>query len=121
MWGVTTGSRSSADKRVRVGDHLLFWVGGRGYTGVGVVTGLPHPPKNKSEAPWPGGVYNFRSVLPFAIQHETTKPLFLPFQRARQTETDLSSIKFQHGLSDLAEPTAAMIVERLLDRDLGEN
>lgn len=118
LWAVTTGSRSRADRRVEIGDHLLFWIGGRGYSAYGVVTEPPRPPRDKSEAPWAGGIYAYRTVIPFEVQLEVARPLFLPFVKARQVETDFPSVLFQNGLSPLSDIDASRVVQHLLLQEL---
>ncbi|MGH8894162.1 MAG: hypothetical protein ACRDWY_12805 [Actinomycetes bacterium] len=118
LFAVTTASRTGADRRVQVGDHLLFWVGGRGYTATGLVTGDPYKPRSRAEAPWPGGTYNFRTVIPFQVQHEPSKPLFWKFVNARQIETGFASVLFQMGMTDLSSQDATRIVAAMLQDDM---
>ncbi len=115
LFAVTLRSQTRADSRVDVGDHLLFWVGGKGYSATGVVTGKPRRPRGGAEAPWPGGTYNYRAVIPFDLDFETKTPLFLPFVKARQTETGFASVLFQRGLTDISEEDAKRIVGRMND------
>jgi hypothetical protein len=118
LWAIGTSSRTRLDPRIEVGDHLLFWVGGRGYSAFGVVSELPRPPRDNLEAPWAGGVYAFRTVIPFKLQLEVKTPLWLRFERARQVETDFPSVLFQTGCSLLKDRDASKIVQRLLVQDL---
>lgn len=113
LFAVTLTSQTKADTRIDVGDRLLFWVGGRGYSATGVVTAKARRPRGRAEAPWPGGTYNYRAVIPFDLDFEASEPLFLPFVKARQTETGFASVLFQRGLTDISEADALRIVERM--------
>lgn len=103
------------------GDHLLVWHGGRGYMAYGVITGAPFVPRNRAEAPWPGGLYRFTSVVPFKVQLELpTGGIYLKFRDNVQELTGFNTAKLQHSLSAIPDEAAALVTERLLEAELGE-
>lgn len=52
----------------RKGDRLFIWMGGKGDIAEAVITADPRPPKNRGDAPWPGGLYSFGWVIPFDVR-----------------------------------------------------
>lgn len=108
FWGYTRGAAPGT-----VGDQLLFWVGGRGYVGYGVVVGDPHEPSDRSEAPWPGSVYRFTSVVPFKLQYEAKNPVFLRFKSNVQEVTGFNTANLQRGMSRVPDSAAGLVVELL--------
>lgn len=115
LWGYTRGI-AHCDPQ----DHLLFWVGGRGYVGYGVVSGEPRKPNGKSEAPWPGGVYRFTSIIPFRLQVEVEEPVYLRFERQVQERTLFSTARFQQGFNAVSDGAAAAVAELLMVQHLKE-
>jgi hypothetical protein len=118
LWGVPGGRGLGAARRPKQGDHFLFWLGGRGYVGYGLVTGEPRTPHDRAEAPWPGGKYRFSLVIPFKLQLEADKPYRLAFVNGRQEVTGLSSASLQLGLARIPDEMAARVTAVLLDREL---
>lgn len=103
------------------GDHLLFWIGRKGYIGYGVVTGQPRKPLTKADAPWIGGTERFTAVVPMVVQLETSTPLFLPFINNLQKDTGFNTAHLQRGMSKVSEEAATLITERLLTKYLEED
>lgn len=102
------------------GDHLLVWVGGRGYIGFGLVTGPPRAPASRAEAPWAGGTRRFTSVVPFRMQLELdTGGIYLPFRKNIQDVTGINTARLQHGLSCISDKAATRVTMMLLERELG--
>ena len=64
--------------RAKAEDHLLIWLGGRGYVAEALVTGLPIVPRAKEEVPWPGGLYRFAYVVPMRVVAEVREPINFP-------------------------------------------
>lgn len=97
MWGIM-GRVGESIRTIKPGDHLVFWVGGRGYVGEGVVVEPPRAPRNRKEAPWPGGLGSFRNVIPMVVTKELESPIFLPFEGDKQRDTKLPKSAFQRSL-----------------------
>lgn len=116
LWGYTRGMAKSVP-----GDHLLYWVGRRGYIGYGLVTDHPRLPRSRADAPWPGGTYRFTAVVPMKVLVEVTKPLFLPFVNNVQEQTGINTAHLQRGMSVMSDSAAAAVTIRLLERYLAED
>lgn len=108
MWGLTAKSRER-QRSVQPGDRLVFWVGGRGYVGEGLVVEPPRAPRNKVEAPWPGGLYTFPVVVPMVVTRELRTPLLLEFVGDKQRQTNLSKAVFRRSLYRLPDSVAETI------------
>lgn len=115
LWGYTRGIPKCVP-----GDHLLYWVGGRGYIGYGLVTGHPRVPRSRSEAPWAGGTARFTAVVPMKVLLEVDHPIFLRFIQNVQVDTGLNTGHFQRGMSVIPDAAATALTERLLNGYLGE-
>lgn len=115
LWGYTRGMPKCAP-----GDHLLFWVGQRGYIGYGLVTDYPRTPKSRAEAPWAGGTYRFTAVVPMKVQVEVKEPIFFGFTNNVQTQTGLNTGHFQRGMSAMPDDAATDLAEQLLKRFLDQ-
>lgn len=113
LWGYTRGM-----PKCKPGDHLIFWVGKRGYIGYGVVTDHPRIPRSSAEAPWAGGTQRFTAVIPMKVQLEVSDPIFLPFKNNIQVTTGLSTSHFQRGMARMPDDVATAITEGLLQRFL---
>ena len=103
--------------KCQVGDHLLFWIGKRGYIGYGGVTDMPRRPRSKADAPWAGGTGRFTAVIPMAVQLEIAEPIFLPFVNNVQQDTGFNTGHLQRGVSLMPDDAATRITARLLERD----
>lgn len=113
LWGYTRGMPKCVP-----GDHLIFWIGRRGYSGYGLVTGYPYPPKSRADAPWAGGTSRFTAVIPMKVQLEVKEPIFLPFEKNIQTQTGLNTAHFQRGMTVMPDGAAQSVAEQLLQRYL---
>ncbi|GAA1740379.1 hypothetical protein GCM10009809_39880 [Isoptericola hypogeus] len=100
------------------GDHLLFWVGGRGYVGYGVVASGARVPSSSAETPWAGGKYRFKSVIPFRLLTEINGGLRLRFDRNVQELTGFNTAKLQRGVAEIDDAAASLVVMRLLEIEL---
>lgn len=118
LWGVP-GS-VSAVREVKRGDRLLFWIGGKGYVGYGVVTEDGRVPQARQEAPWPGGLARWNYVIPIRVQVEIEQPLRLKFARSVQEQTGFSASRFQRGFSPIEDIPAQKIAEQILERSIEE-
>src|SRR3981081_722557 len=76
LWGITRARLSTA-RMVSQGDRLIIWLGGKGYVAECVLTGPSRSPRNLIEAPWEGGTYHWAAVVPFKIDFELSKPVWL--------------------------------------------
>jgi hypothetical protein len=119
MWGLTArggvGTRTPPTARVRPGDRLVFWVGGQGYVGEGVVVEPPRAPKNKSEAPWPGGLHLFQTVIPMLVTKELRSPVYLRFDGDKQRDTNMSKNNFRRSLYRIPD-SAAEVISKLISQ-----
>lgn len=106
--------------RVQVGDHLLVWQGGKGYIAEAVVTGSVRSPSSQAEAPWPGGTYRFRYVIPIEVVLEVKSPLKLPFDGNEQSGTGFPKGKFQLSLSAIPDKAAMYVSTALGEKQLDE-
>lgn len=111
------GSRAPA--RAVSGDRLFFWVGGRGYVAEAEVTATPKVPASKSEAPWPGGTYQYGFIVPFTLVLEVEDPVYYPFDDQRQRETGISKTQLQRSFSLISSSAADAIHRSLLARVTG--
>lgn len=111
LWGYTRGMPKCVP-----GDHLLFWIGKRGYIGYGVVTALPRRPLTKADAPWAGGTGRFTAVVPMVVQLEIADPIFLPFFNNVQKDTGFNTGHLQRGMSLVSADAATLVTSRLLDQ-----
>lgn len=118
LWGVP--GKSKLGFTAKAGDRLLFWLGGRGYAGVGAVTAELRVPKTRNEIPWAGGLARWSYLIPIRIDLEVKQPLFIGFERSRQHETDFTLDKFQRGFAPVPDEPAEMIAERLRARSVDE-
>lgn len=115
LWGYTRGMPTCEP-----GDHLVFWLGKRGYIGFGLVTEPPRVPRSRAEAPWAGGTYRFTAIVPMKVQLEVQEPLYLPFKDNIQATTGLNTARFQRGMSLMPDDAATAVTEMLLERFLLE-
>jgi hypothetical protein len=113
MWGLTARRHNLG--LLKPGDHLVFWVGGRGYVGQGKVVGPPRAPRSTAEAPWPGGMYVFTTVIPMVVTKELKSPIFLPFDGDKQRDTNLSKGAFRRSLYKVPDDAAKAILN-LMDQ-----
>ncbi|MCC3298469.1 hypothetical protein [Arthrobacter caoxuetaonis] len=111
LWGYTRGT-----PKCEAGDHLLFWIGKRGYIGYGLVTDMPRRPRSKADAPWAGGTDRFTAVVPMTVQVEIAEPVFLPFVNNVQQDTGFNTGQLQRGMSLVPNDAATRITARLLER-----
>lgn len=119
LWGVPGGSRVALN--VKKGDHLLFWLGRRGYVAFGVVADEARVPLRKEEVPWPGGLARWRYVIPIRVQIEIQEPIRLKFARAVQEQTGFTAMRFQRGFAAIDDGPAKMIAEKIVERSLSEH
>ena len=94
---------------VETGDHLLVWLGGRGYVAEAVVTGHPTTPRTKEEAPWPGGLDRFGYVIPMHVVVEVQRPIYFPFVGNIQPDTGVSKAQLQRSIALIPEPGARKV------------
>lgn len=118
LWGIP--GKSELGFTAEAGDRLLFWLGGRGYVGVGTVTAPARVAKRSSEVPWAGGLARWSYLVPIRFDLEVKQPLFIGFVRSHQHETDFTLDKFQRGFAPVSEGPAEMIAERLRLRSVDE-
>jgi hypothetical protein len=119
LYGVPGGSRLSRPSATE-GDHLLIWQGGAGYIAQAVVTGLPRVPMSRAEAPWPGGTYRFRWVVPIKVDLELNSPLKLGFQGDRQRVTGFSKTMFLRSFTRVDDRAAVQVSEVLYASGAGD-
>jgi hypothetical protein len=112
MWGIPLAAKVGY-RRVEVGDHLLIWVGGRGYVAEAIVTDVPRSPRNRDEAPWPGGTYRFGLVVPMRVINEVQTPVRFPFVGDKQADTGLSKAMFRRSFVRLPDDVSATISSAL--------
>ncbi len=105
--------------RAKAEDHLLIWLGGRGYVAEALVTGLPIVPRAKEEVPWPGGLYRFAYVVPMRVVAEVREPINFPFVRNVQPETGVSTAQLQRGMA-LIPDSGAMKVSAAIRKQVIE-
>jgi hypothetical protein len=101
---------------VQVGDHLLIWLGGRGYAAEAAVTGPARIPNSEEEAPWPGGTDRFAYVIPIEVVLEVTAPLYLPFVDNRQSGTNFPNGYFRRSLSGVPDEPAMHVIAALREK-----
>ncbi|MFD7767615.1 hypothetical protein [Streptomyces sp. NPDC059787] len=102
--------------RAKKGDRIFIWMGGKGYIAEAVITEEPRTPKNRCEAPWPGGLYSFGWVIPFDIVLEVKDGVPFPFIGQRQERTGVSKSGLQKSLVLLSTEGAEVIREALRER-----
>ncbi|MFE1584916.1 hypothetical protein ACFW6Q_04380 [Streptomyces sp. NPDC058737] len=113
LYGIPGHRRAPSAKK---GDHIFIWMGGKGYIAEAVVTEDPRTPKNRSEAPWPGGLYSFGWVIPFDIVLELKDGVSFPFVGQRQERTGVSKSGLQKSLVLLSTEGAKVIGAALRER-----
>lgn len=69
---------------VNPGDRLFVWIGGRGFVAECRVIESLRPPRNREEAPWPGGNIQYGYIVKFEIMMEVKEAVFFPFIGERQ-------------------------------------
>ena len=113
LYGIPGHNRTPNAKR---GDRIFIWLGGKGYIAEAVVTEDPRPPKSRSEAPWPGGLYSFGWVIPFELVLEVKEAVSFPFVGQRQERTGVSKSGLQRSLAVLSTEGADVITTALRER-----
>ncbi len=111
---------SNVAREVKKGDQLLFWLGGRGYVGFGIVADSGRAPARREEVPWAGGLARWSFVIPMRVQVEVKEPIRLKFSRSVQDETGFAATRFQRGFSAIDDARAQMVAERILERSFDE-
>lgn len=113
LYGIPGHKRSPSAKK---GGRIFIWIGGKGYIAECVVTDDPRPPKSRSEAPWPGGLYSFGWVIPFELVLEIKKGVSFPFVGQHQEKTGVSKSGLQRSLALLSAEAVEVISSALRER-----
>lgn len=98
---------------LRGGDSLFVWIGGKGYIAELVASEDPRPPRDRAEAPWPGGQYTFGLIVPFRLILEVKEPVNLRFDGHYQTLTGVSKSSLQRSVAQISSDAATAIREAL--------
>lgn len=112
LYGIASYN-SKLQYEVNVGDDLVFWLTKKGYLGHATVTGKPRAPKSSAEAPWPGGLYRFSTVVPFKLELECKEPVFMPFERSRQKNTGITSFSLQRGFALISDKAGETVLKAI--------
>ena len=113
LWGVTR-ARVSTARRVEAGDKFVIWLGGRGFGALCTVTDRSRSPRGVDEAPWDGGLYQWKQVVPFKVDAELDSPLWLPFDGDAQERTGLSKVWFRSSFQPLPDNKGTAIISLIL-------
>lgn len=105
---------------VEVGDRLLVWQGGAGYIAEAQVTGPARIPRDKQEAPWPGGIYRFAYVVPIEVVLEVKSPLNLSFIGNQQSGTGFATGTFQRSFVAIPDKAATYVSNALREKHAAE-
>jgi hypothetical protein len=119
LWGVPGVVKAA--KEAKRGDRLLFWMGGRGYIGYGVVMEQGRVPQGRDEVPWPGGLGRWTYVIPMRVLVEAKKPVRLKFHRSVQDQTGFTAAKFQRGFAPINDEPAQRVAEEVLEQSINES
>jgi hypothetical protein len=119
LWGIPGVVKAAMD--VKRGDRLLFWMGGRGYIGYGVVMEQGRVPQYRNEIPWPGGLARWTYLIPMRVQVEVKNPVRLKFHRSVQEQTGFPATKFQRGLAPINDEPAQRVAEWILEQSIDES
>jgi len=119
MWGVSTYANYGGIPKAKKGDHLLFWLAGAGYVGVGKVTEDCRPPFGPSETPWPEGRHRYGLVVPMKLIIDLKKPHWIAFKNGRQEISGIALPVFRRGYKSIqnsqAEPILKILKEKAED------
>ena len=119
LWGIPGVVHAS--KEAKRGDRLLFWMGGRGYIGYGIVLEQGRVPQRRDEVPWPGGLARWTYLIPMRVQIEIAEPVRLKFQRSIQDQTRFSTTKFQRGFAPIESEPAQAVAEQIIQQSIRES
>ncbi len=115
LWGVPGLSRPAP--KVTPGDRLFIWRGRAGFIAEAIVTGPARVPQDRDEAPWPGGLGRWRSVIPIRVVREVSESYKLPFVRDRQEVTGISSNSLRFGLVHISDTAGDTLSAALAERE----
>ena len=105
---------------VDIGDHLLIWIGGRGYVADCRVTGESKILESEEDAPWPGGPYRYGYVIPMEVLVEPRIPVMLSFVGSYQIETGVSKSQLQRSFALIPEVAGIHVGKVLASHALHE-
>jgi len=109
LFGVSTQGRKIGISGISKGYRLVVWMGGRGFVAITTIDEKPRPPADKSETPWGGGIYRFGIVIPFSIDIEVEKPLWLGFQNGKQEKTGMPQYSLRKSFSLIPDSVGSKI------------
>ena len=92
QWGIgrNSGVANSHVQKVKKGDKLYIWVGGRGYVGVAEsAVDNPIPVTDSDKVPWDG---DYSYLLPWNFIKELENPIYLRFMRDEGQIQELTGI-----------------------------
>lgn len=110
-WGINTKGEYSSKDKARKGDHLLFWLGGKGFVGYAKVLEDTRPPIRTEEVPWSGGQETYGLIIPLEQLVEFTSPRMLKFINRKQILTGLDQSMFQRGYMPITDAAANSVIE----------
>ena len=116
-YGVSFGNGRPSAKE---GDHIVFWLGGRGYVAEAVVTGAPIKPRTEEEVPWPGGLVRYAYLVPIRVVAEVREPINFPFVARVQPETGVKTAHLQRGMALIVDSGAVKISAAIEKRVIEE-
>ena len=111
QWGIGKNSvvANNHVAKVKKGDKLYIWVGGKGYVGVAESTvDAPIPVTDSIDVPWEGE-YSF--LLPWKLIKELDEPIYLKFLRNEGQIQETTGISQGVTLSGFFEVTEAQAAE----------
>lgn len=111
QWGIgkNSGVANSHVSKVKKGDKLYIWVGGKGYVGVAESTvDAPIPVTDAVDVPWEGE-YSF--LLPWRLIKELDEPIYLKFLRNEGQIQETTGISQGVTISGFFEVTEAQATE----------
>ena len=111
QWGIgkNSGVANSHVAKVKKGDKLYIWVGGKGYIGVAESTvDAPIPVTDAVDVPWEGE-YSF--LLPWRLIKELDEPIYLKFLRNEGQIQETTGISQGVTISGFFEVTEAQAAE----------
>ena len=78
------------------------------------VTGPARSPKDKSEAPWAGGVFRYGIIVPFKLLIEVEQPIAVRFKNGKPENFNFSLNVLRRGFGLLSSADGRKIQELLL-------
>ena len=117
IWGVSIQGEQGYIEKAEKEDRLLFWVGGSGFVGTGIVKEKIRIPKSEQEIPWRGGAIRYGFVVPFKLEREFTPPRKFLFKDNTQVETQIPLAYFRRGFQPITDKQAETVLNYKMENN----